>query len=1169
MGYTHYWDTYGWDSLQWQMAWPKLIDDARLILAAADVLVSGPDGGPDEITAPLTDVDKGILLNGVADDSHEPFRIGPSDRSAFCKTLQKPYDLVVASILLRASDGEWDQKEWMDARRLYKALWPDEVVWCPWEGPPRDENGNYAGEDGRPHFGFWAMYFDFAGEYHGPEKWLVTEDGEKLTPRDWLHSMSISGQQDGLGKGADEEAAFSNLEKMMDLIKLEFPGPAEPETVTTTVAGLDLAPIKQWLSQCDKDDSHANCKASAIEWTELPGIHFRLIDTKRKCIIDTGGEDVPPFVALSYVWGGDQLKLTSSTAALLKGEAGLDKVWASIPTTIRDAILVCEELGERYLWVDALCIMQDSVKDKKLQVLRMRQIYASAKCTIASVSGTAAKEGLLPPKANGSNATECKSEAELDELLDKAPWSTRAWCYQEKVLSHRMIFFTTLGIYLQCQGGTFGSRGALLPPRPGGSGREFDQVGAMLVPSSSSADDLESYLSAVEYFSQRKLTIKDDKMNAFQGVLQRYRGSMDGQDSSFSFGLPICAFDQTFCWRTTRHDPAARNDSFPSWSWLGWDEPVAFDREMVKHARTSQMIYHENNANSNPEWHRVRKPANASIIVSQRSFGFPASSNPLFYNAPSRSLAASMADLRIGKSPIDTNGSNGLYPVYGMKCSQQPPPPIDAQPKVMTLADFFMMPMPEIKWMDDETAAAPSRPAEKQTSKEYDVGEHAGHHDCEAQVPLGHIWLDETWREGQPENCVMEFMAIHGEKEERSDGDDHIREGVDGDQGGTDEDGKHDGDRWTITMLMLTQRMAKKGSFWANERVQVMDCRLTEEEWARTGADQKDIKMVALLVPFVTMLTKTTRVFARHGELDLECDILEAPDYPAESPVFLFFHSGGLVGGAKERVPPWLVQACFRRKWPLISAAYRFLPQALTAGLLEDVTAAYEFAKSWKPESRGVVLGGASAGFFMATLVVHHNLAPPPLALLSITGITTHQHEFFRSSVLLTPEPIPEAAVAGHLDPSGPIVVGKGAPDDPVVFTLDKLTPDGAKNPAYTAPVQAPLDPYRRGCLYEYYLHRNAFPALVADIDPGFESASTSGRSWPPTVIIQGDDDYSVSMDVSVHMRDMLGEDRVKLFLAKGQGHLFEAASWWEDDGAGMDAVREAIAALDTIVGEH
>lgn len=65
-----------------------------------------------------------------------------------------------------------------------------------------------------------------------------------------------------------------------------------------------------------------------------------------------------------------------------------------------------------------------------------------------------------------------------------------------------------------------------------------------------------------------------------------------------------------------------------------------------------------------------------------------------------------------------------------------------------------------------------------------------------------------------------------------------------------------------------------------------------------------------MLYAFFTLVAmlKSTHVFARHGGLDLECDIYAPPQRTETSPVFLFFHSGGLVGGSRERVPPWLVQ---------------------------------------------------------------------------------------------------------------------------------------------------------------------------------------------------------------------------------------------------------------------
>jgi acetyl esterase/lipase len=55
------------------------------------------------------------------------------------------------------------------------------------------------------------------------------------------------------------------------------------------------------------------------------------------------------------------------------------------------------------------------------------------------------------------------------------------------------------------------------------------------------------------------------------------------------------------------------------------------------------------------------------------------------------------------------------------------------------------------------------------------------------------------------------------------------------------------------------------------------------------------------------MLQKLTQEFANHG-MPILCDIYTDTDYPADTPVVLYFHAGGLVGWGRTAVPPWLVQ---------------------------------------------------------------------------------------------------------------------------------------------------------------------------------------------------------------------------------------------------------------------
>ncbi|SMR58624.1 unnamed protein product [Zymoseptoria tritici ST99CH_1E4] len=136
MGYTHYWRISS--ATDWQKTWPL---DARLIIEAADVPLtkygtkSGREGEP-EIS------DQAIYLNGDY-KSHESFILEPeTTKFSFCKTARKQYDIVVSSILLRASqlagtaisvssDGTWD-RDWKPAQRLVKELWPEEEIRRPW-----------------------------------------------------------------------------------------------------------------------------------------------------------------------------------------------------------------------------------------------------------------------------------------------------------------------------------------------------------------------------------------------------------------------------------------------------------------------------------------------------------------------------------------------------------------------------------------------------------------------------------------------------------------------------------------------------------------------------------------------------------------------------------------------------------------------------------------------------------------------------------------------------------------------------------------------------------------------------------------------------------------------------------------------------------------------------
>jgi len=131
MGYTHYWR--GWVTFS-----ESFIEDVQTIITHSGVSICDWDG---ENSKPVVD-DSEIRLNGDDSEdegSHESFHLYPGvNHRTFCKTARKPYDVVVATILLRAnnlnnsfkveSDGNWDEQEWINARDLYFAVFKEVAI---------------------------------------------------------------------------------------------------------------------------------------------------------------------------------------------------------------------------------------------------------------------------------------------------------------------------------------------------------------------------------------------------------------------------------------------------------------------------------------------------------------------------------------------------------------------------------------------------------------------------------------------------------------------------------------------------------------------------------------------------------------------------------------------------------------------------------------------------------------------------------------------------------------------------------------------------------------------------------------------------------------------------------------------------------------------------------
>ena len=171
--------------------------------------------------------------------------------------------------------------------------------------------------------------------------------------------------------------------------------------------------------------------------------------------------DLRRYAALSYCWGPVEKTYAATTA---KMSSLVDKIeWHSLPATIKEALVMTFNLGLKYLWVDAICIIQDSDQDKNLQLGMMPMIYSEALFTIGASRSEAAERGFLSKRVpfegctvtfhdtigrNGLAMIVDSSSVDAQRAIEFT--ETRAWCLQERVLSPRFLDFHNLQTLWHC-----------------------------------------------------------------------------------------------------------------------------------------------------------------------------------------------------------------------------------------------------------------------------------------------------------------------------------------------------------------------------------------------------------------------------------------------------------------------------------------------------------------------------------------------------------------------------------------------------------------------------------------------------------------------------------------------------------------------------------------------
>lgn len=348
---------------------------------------------------------------------------------------------------------------------------------------------------------------------------------------------------------------------------------------------VDFKLIQGWIKRCEM--GHKNCKRSTNNTKPMTNFSLRLIDVWRECLINAPKR--AKYLALSYVWGSStQLKLLKSNQGELYTKGSLSQENPKMSKTIQDAIYVCKVLGENYLWVDALCIMQDHDPDKQAQIGHMDKIYHNAWITIvAAVSN--ASTGLpgatgVPLRKEAMTASVqglklCLAPNALSDALSVSAWSTRGWTLQEQLLSQRLLVFTDRMVFFECKQTTF-REDVILESDEGEVSLSMWQPVTRILDSANGLKlsgkkdrmetgmQLEKFRDIVSQYCSRALSYEEDVLNAFAGILNTFVPAF----GEFRFGIPTRFLSLMLLWKAEGRLRATRRTGvdIPSWSWAAW-----------------------------------------------------------------------------------------------------------------------------------------------------------------------------------------------------------------------------------------------------------------------------------------------------------------------------------------------------------------------------------------------------------------------------------------------------------------------------------------------------------------------------------------------------------------------------------------------------------------------
>ncbi|KAI1414546.1 HET-domain-containing protein [Hypoxylon sp. FL1857] len=367
--------------------------------------------------------------------------------------------------------------------------------------------------------------------------------------------------------------------------------------------------MRRWIDDCKFN--HKECLGPSDPW--VPTRLLEIINGDGEINIrlaETANPPIPkesPFAALSHMWvnvnTNPPLRTVNTNYKQLKKLIPAK----SLPQNFLDTALVCVRLGIRYIWIDSLCVIQDSVEDWRHEAALMHLVYRHAEVTIVATSATSSHDSFLQRSIDTIPAMKIAytikhpgAAAAVNQYMivsrDKNPqesyrlfavsgskWNTRGWTMQERSLSARSIHFCRNKIFYECRN--------CLRSEDNEPAQESDMITSILWPRGEAISFTDLYrhweLFLAEY-SQRNLTYATDKLPAIQSVAAEIT-AVTGREYIPCAGMWLHHLRSELLWHTSAFGDITRPSQWraPSWSWASVEGNLVFSQWSMRNIGSS------------------------------------------------------------------------------------------------------------------------------------------------------------------------------------------------------------------------------------------------------------------------------------------------------------------------------------------------------------------------------------------------------------------------------------------------------------------------------------------------------------------------------------------------------------------------------------------------------